>query len=670
MPRQARTFAVLLWLACSIFAAQLVICAHAAQASPRSRPRHATQRQYEQILDYDSQIDVHSDGGMVVTETIRVVSTQQQIRHGIYRDFPTEYTDRLGNRYVVGFDLVGATRDGEAETTRLQDLSNGKRIYLGRSDTLVPAGEHTYTITYTTSRQLGFFKDHDELFWNVTGNGWLFWIQHASATVHLPNNIPASKVHLGGYTGPRGSMATDLTTSVAADGGFQFETTRPLPTYSGLTILLTFPKGYFAEPTTAERIRYFVEDNRASAIALVGFSLILVYYVAVWAYAGRDPKAGAIVVQYDPPANFSPAAIRYLVRMGFDNKAFAAAVIDMAVRGFITIKLQAGSYTLYRTKADSSVLSPDEKTIADKLFNEGRTEIWLHNENHTTISGAIAALRRWLKTAEQKIYFVTNSSYMLPAILLSALMLVAIVSSQGAQKMGMAAFICVWLSMWSIGVFALVATAVHLWKAAFEGGTGRAGAIGQAVFISLFGLPFVGGEIFGLWFFTQATSAATALILVGTIVVHLVFHHLLKAPTRAGRTVLDKIEGFKRFLGAVEGDRMNRIDVVDRTPEVFEKFLPYALSLDVEHAWAANFAGVLQTAGAAPSDSGGGTYSPMWYSGGDWASLGATALASSLAGSFSSAIASSATAPGGSSGGGGGGGGSGGGGGGGGGGGW
>jgi uncharacterized membrane protein len=190
----------------------------------------------------------------------------------------------------------------------------------------------------------------------------------------------------------------------------------------------------------------------------------------------------------------------------------------------------------------------------------------------------------------------------------------------------------------------------------------------SATFTTLFCIPFVLAEIVGLVVLAKATSVFILSFLLITVLLHILFHYLLKAPTSAGRSVLDKIEGFKMFLGAVEGDRMNRITPPENTPEVFEKYLPYALALDVEQAWAEKFSGVLGGVARTPgSDSGG--YSPAWYSGAGWSALGAAGFVSSLSGSFSGAISSSSSAPG-SSGGGGGGGGSGGGGGGGGGGGW
>jgi uncharacterized membrane protein YgcG len=622
--------------------------------------------QTEQILNYHSDIEVRDDGTMVVAETILVESHGNQIRHGIYRDFPTQYSDRLGNHYQVGFDLLSTTRDGAPEESRIEDLSNGKRIYLGSSSFALPPGRHKYTITYTTNRQLGFFPDHDELFWNVTGDGWGFPIDHASARVLLPQTVPANLVRISGFTGPQGSMARDLKSATDPDGSSVFASQHPLGPGEGLTILLMWPKGHFTEPTRGQKIGWFLADNRPAVLAGGGLVVIFLYYLAVWFKVGRDPAPGVILPLYEPP-DFSPAAMRYLVRMGYDNKVFTCAVLNMAVKGFLQIKEQAGSYTLYRQKADPKILTTDEQAVANRLFADGRTEIWLHNENHTQIGAAIASLKTWLKTAEQKIYFVTNGRYMIPAILISVGTLAATVYSQGPQRLMIAGFMCVWLSIWSIGVLAMIFGIFGAWRAAFEGGRVQAGHVAQALFLSTFCIPFLAGECVGLFMLAKATSLLVVLILLATVFLQMLFHYLLKARTSAGRLALNKIEGFKMFLSAVEGDRMNRLTPSQQTPVTFEKYLPYALALDVEQAWAQKFAGVIdastQALGATSS-----AYSPSWYSGPGWSSLGAAGFASSLGGSFSSAISSSASAPG--SGGGGGGGGSGGGGGGGGGGGW
>ncbi|MFZ0967043.1 MAG: DUF2207 domain-containing protein [Candidatus Acidiferrales bacterium] len=499
-------------------------------------PSAAAQR--ERIVRYNSDVDVRDDGSMLVRETIQVVSAGIQIRHGIYRDFPTRYRDRFGNRYVVGFELVSATRDDAPEVSRVVDVSNGKRIYLGSSGDLLPNGEHIYTITYTTSRQLGFFADHDELFWNATGNGWAFLIERASATVHLPDRIPRDQVTLSGYTGPQGSMTQDLTTSTNTDGSFSFVADHQLGQKEGLTILLKFPKGYFAEPTSSEKLQFILHDNRDAEILGAGVAILLIYYLIVWTLVGRDPSRGVIVSLYEPPDGFSPAAMRYLVRMGYDNKAFAAAVLDLAVKGYLQIREQAGSYTLYLKNIKAQNLSPDESAIAGKLF-DGCDEVWLHNENHVRISASMASLKAWLKAAEQKIYFLTNSKYMIPAIAFSIVIMAAAVASEGPQKMAAAGFMCLWLTIWSLAVTALVVSVSHLWTSAFQGGHLKGALTGQAIFLTLFSLPFVAAEFFGIGFLAMATSVVVVLGLVATIALHVLFHFLLKRPTRAGRAVLD-----------------------------------------------------------------------------------------------------------------------------------
>ena len=212
----------------------------------------------EQILSFLSEITVSTDGSVQVHETIKVRAAGEQIKRGIYRDFPTDYRDRLGNRYVVGFEMLDAMRDGQAENYRVEGRDNGKRVYLGRKSFLLSPGEYTYSITYRTTRQLGFFPDHDELYWNVTGNGWVFPIERATAVVHLPAGIQPTAILLDGYTGPQGSLGKAFEGSVDPQGHPTFTTTNPLAPTEGLTIVVSWPKGFIAPPTRDMKIRWFL----------------------------------------------------------------------------------------------------------------------------------------------------------------------------------------------------------------------------------------------------------------------------------------------------------------------------------------------------------------------------------------------------------------------------
>jgi Predicted membrane protein (DUF2207) len=624
--------------------------------------------QTEQILDFHSDITLQDDLTLQVTESITVIAAGNQIRHGIFREFPTRYQDPFNNRHEVGFQMLSATRDSADEPFRVEDYANGKRVYLGSPNAMVPRGRHVYSITYTTNRQLGFFKDHDELFWNVTGLGWSFLIRHASATVHLPSAIPPVDVKLSGFTGPQGSLESQLT-STTGDSGFQFETTRALGPRQGLTILLEWPKGYIAEPTFSQKLGFFFRDNRGALLLACGFLVLILYYITAWSAVGRDPAPGVIMALYEPPQNLSPAAMRYLLRMGFDNKTFAAAMLDMAVRGFLTIKEQAGSYTLYLTGKDNRVLSPDEQQIAARLF-AGRNEIWLHNVNHVAIHAAITALKKWLAGTEQKTYFVTNSRYLIAPVVLTVVIAVAHLLALGKPQLVAAIFVSFWLTVWTIAVSAMVVSVFKTWRTALQTGSSTiAGTptVGKALSLSFFPIPFIFFEFVGLWFLMKSSSLSFVIFILASGLLHGLFFHLMKAPTFAGRRLMDQVEGFKQFLGAVDGDRLNRANPPEQTPAVFEKFLPYALALDVEQDWAEKFSGTLASAGSSPGGSS-TAYAPSFYSGSSWNGFTGASFASAFSSSLTSAIASSASAPG--SGGGGGSGGSGGGGGGGGGGGW
>jgi uncharacterized membrane protein YgcG len=614
-----------------------------------STPPARAQDSSERILSFHSDITVNQDGSMDVLETIKVQAAGDQIKRGIYRDFPTRYRDRLGNQYVVGFEVLAVQRDGKPEAYRVENLSNGKRVYIGQKDVYLEPGEYTYTLTYRTTRQLGFFPDHDELYWNVTGNGWIFPIEHASATVLLPRGIKPDAIVRDGYTGPQGSLGTAFESSVDSEARVSFATTSTLEPAEGLTIVVSWPKGFIAEPTQEMKVRWFLEDNASTLAGLVGLAILLAYYLIAWALVGKDPARGVIMPLYEPPPGFSPAAVRYVTQMGFDDRTFAAALINMAVKKYVTIVEKDGEYSVRRAQGDKSLLSLEERKAAEKLL-PGTEEIELKNTNHAQIGGAVESLKTALRLNLEKVYFLTNQWYLIPGLVFSVLVLGLVVLAAPGEAKPVGLFMIVWLSGWTAGVFFLLSQVIHAWKNFLFGAGHKMAALGGAVFISLFSLPFLAGEIGGLVALAYATSAAVILILLAMIAVNYLFHILLKAPTRSGRDLLDKIEGFKMFLAAVEQERLNVLNPPQKTPQLFERYLPYALALGVEQEWSKQFSEILAQAGER-----GATYSPGWYSGTSWSSLGAGGFASSLGSSFSSAISSSSHAPGSSSGGGGGG---------------
>jgi hypothetical protein len=599
----------------------------------------------EKIVDFQSVITVHRDASMTVSETITVVCARQEIKRGIIREFPTIYKNRYGNRVKVGFEVVKVLKDGRGEPYHIKDSPNGKKVYIGRKDVQLKTGTYKYSITYKTDRQLGYFDNYDELYWNVTGNGWTFAIEHASAVVKLPPG--ADILETAAYTGPYGSKSGDFITDFDSHGNVTFATTGKLKPREGLTIAVAWPKGFVTEPEIQEKIAYLLKDNRSAALGVIGLMTLLIYYGMAWVRVGKDPAKGAIIPLYSPPKNISPALARLIMRMGWrDDKLFAVAVVNMAVKGFLAISEdQDGEYTLKKTGSDTKSLSGGEARTASILFSSGNS-IKLKQSNRQNIRKAKKKLLRRLMLEAHR-FLTLNSGYFIAGMIITIVTLVAIIL--GTSQRETALFMGLWLSIWTVGCSVLGLMVFGAWRHVLKSGGGKVWGKSGAVFITLFSLPFFAGEVFGLSVFARAVSPMATVALFLIILTNAVFYHLLKAPTLTGRKLMDQIEGFKLFLTVAEKDRLNFRNPPDRTPALFESYLPYALALDVEQQWSEQFAGVL--AAAARDEN----YRPVWYHGNQWQSMNMTGFASNLGTSLPGAISSASTAPGSSSGSGGGG---------------
>jgi|UniRef100_A0A7V6A1X8 uncharacterized membrane protein YgcG len=598
----------------------------------------------ERILDFKSLIVVHPDATMTVTETITVNATGHEIRRGIVREFPTTYKDRFGNTVKVGFDLKEVLKNGRPEPYHTESVRNGEKIYIGQKNVYLPPGMYTYTIRYDTDRQIGYFQDFDELYWNVTGNGWTFPIDHAEAVVVLPEGGRILKY--AAYTGPAGAQGKDYQVSHDRAGNIVFTTTRGLAPHEGLTIAVSWPKGLVAAPSGKEKLGWYLRDNLSNFVAVFGLLITFAYFLMVWVRVGRDPARGNIIPLYTPPQGFSPAAVRYLMRMGYDQKTFAAALVDMAVKGYLKIEEENDEYTLRRISTDRSHLDNGESLLGALLFQNNDVLV-LKNTNHPIINEARTALKGSLEKELNNIYFHTNRSSFFGGVALTVLTLAAVVLTAADAT---AFFALIWLSGWSVACVFLAAMVYRSWQGARSGHHLHFGKIFTALASTLFALPFFAGEVFGLGFFGMSISGPAALAFALLVFINALFYYLLKAPTLAGRQVMDQVEGFKMYLSVAEKDRLNMLNPPEKTPQLFEKYLPYALALNVENEWSEQFAEVL-----AKAQVDGQAYSPSWYRGSSWNRLGASGLSDSLGGAFAGAIASSAVAPGSSSGSGGGG---------------
>lgn len=375
----------------------------------------------ERILSYDSQIVLNADGSLDVTEHIRVRAEGQQIRRGIYRDFPTRYRDRHGNRVVVDFRMLEVLRDGQPEPWFTETLGNGVRVNTGNDDFLPTPAEFTFSLRYRTTRQLGFFAGHDELYWNAIGTGWDFPIERGSAEVRLPRPVPVDDMAAEAYTGAQGMQGADYRAELVAPGLARWQLTAPLQPREGFTIVLSFPKGVVAEPTPMQQLWWKLKDNRAALIALAGLLVLLGYCIRRWRKVGRDPRPGPVVVQYDPPDALSPAALRYIERMGYDTRCFSADVLSLAVDGCLEIHRDKGllrdNWQLERSGAGSSRVDGSEALLRGLFAAGPRME--LDKKNATALQGIIASHRKSLDKRFKGAMFHLNGGSTLVAFLIA-----------------------------------------------------------------------------------------------------------------------------------------------------------------------------------------------------------------------------------------------------------
>lgn len=539
----------------------------------------------ERILSYDSQVQVNADGSLDVTERIAVRAEGNNIRRGIYRDFPTRYKDRLGNQVVLDFQMIDVLRDGKSEPWFLEKKANGVRINTGNDDFLPTPADFTFTLRYRTTRQLGFFEDHDELYWNAIGTGWDFPIERGSVEVHLPSPVPADRIQVEAYTGAQGQKGDAYDAKVAGPGAARWSLTQPLAPREGLTVVMSFPKGIVAAPTGTQRWLWLLKDNRGILIALTALTALLAFCLRRWRRLGRDPKPGVIIARYEPPAGYSPAGLRFMQRMSYDTRCFSSDLLSLAVDGNVRIHREKGflsdDWELQKTAGGTPPAVEEQRILQSNLFKGGLQQLELKNTNATIVSAAQSAHSSALEKRFKPALFARNGS--------------------------------------SIGLAALIAFVGAFASVALSGGGG---------------IPFI-------------------VIVIGLMLIALVvFGVLIKAPTPAGRKLMDEIEGLKRYLNVAERDELKNLSGPDAPPVLdakrYEMLLPYAVALEVEDAWTKKFTVAAGAAAVAAATAG-----ISWYHGSNIGDLGSFTKA--VGSSLSSQIASSSSVPGSSSGSGGGG---------------
>lgn len=614
----------------------------------------------EAITSFASAITLHPDGSVDVIETIEVNAEGYEIRRGIYRDIPLVLINPDNSRLRSDLEVKTVLRDGRTEPYSLENIGAGfKRIRIGDADVLLSYGRHKYTIHYTMTRMGRSFADHDELFWNATGNYWNFPIDDAVASITLPKGAVIDR--LAGYTGRAGSMEQAVTITRTSDNTAIFRVDRPLASGEGVSVAASFQKGILLEPQGLDRALYWLSDHRDVVVPAIAVGLVLLYNLLAWTAVGRDPGKGTIIPLFHPPKGFSPGLAEYVDGMGWAKggwTAFTASIFDLGVKGLVKIDNPGKTLSVTVTgKAPPADLGPAERVLFDYFNSEGKVTV------NTTTGPKLNETRGQfvsaIETENREVYYKNNTGYIVVGVALSAAILLAMVVFDLIDPITL--------------VFAGVGA---LFLGIFTGilrGLWRSPLLSKIIF-AVWAVIF-GGNLFG-----AAASVLsqfrpdTALIGAASIIfINVAFAVLMRAPTVQGRKVMDQLDGFKMYMNTAEKNRLNMTSEPPMTVDRFERILPYAIALGVEKPWSEHFEGELARNAVADAQDG---YSPHFYTGRNWSSNSGgfansvSSVASGMSAAMVAAQPSSSSGSGFSSGGGGGGGGSGGGGGGGGGGGW
>jgi uncharacterized membrane protein YgcG len=495
------------------------------------------------IEKLDAQIAVLPDGTVNVTESITVHFIGGPW-HGLYREIPVEYVTPQGMNYSLFLDVKrvtnGSGHDLKYESSRERHYRKLK-IYVDNADNSV----QTIIIQYSVSDALRFFDDHDEFYWNITGDEWDVPIGSASATISLP--VEAKNIRANVFTGSYRSRAREAEAEVVGNS-VEVHTTGSLAYHEGLTVAIAFDKGAVKAPTAAAKASLFLRSNWPLGLPLI----VTAFMFWLWWKKGRDPRLRPIAAQYEPPAQLTPSEVGTLVDNSVDMRDITAAIVDLAVRGFLVIEERTTDhmmglwkdkdyiFVLKRNRSDWTALKPHEQQLLDGIFSAGTAgETVSMSSLHNQFYKSLPAIKNRIfdSLVSQGVYRrrpdSVRSTYLAAGLIVG--------------------FLAIW------------------------GGS----AIGRS--LGMPGLPFI------------IAGVLSALIICG-------FGWFMPARTASGTRTLEGVLGFEDFLAHVESDRFNRMI---KTPEMFEKFLPFAMALGVEKNWSKAFQNIY-------------TQPPNWYQGGGY----------------------------------------------------
>jgi uncharacterized membrane protein YgcG len=550
----------------------------------------------ERILNFDAKIQIEKSGTIQVIETITIKAEGDQFKHGLLRILPLERKDKNGNRIDVEYTINSVKKNGNVENYFTKNEDDDWKIYIGNKEIYLENGVYEYQISYSTPFQVGYFDTYDEIYWNVTGNGWELPIDKVSCQIYLPSeNNKFQNVQC--YTGLSGSKASDCISSLNENNTIASFSASNLQEKEGLSVATSFSKGIIAPPTTTQKSISFykqIKTNLWSVIFGIGMSI---FFFFSWKKHGKDPSKKTIIPEFRPPFDWSPAVISYVYKQEFSSKSYMASLINIAVKGAMKIcsTVEKGIFTnsnLYEIE----IKNKNIKTLSleeDRAFNylSKKDKLLFSRVNFKIFDNAYSA---WIESLEKQINledFYQNNTRK-KWIGFFVLVIAGVAFEVLSKNKG-------YVNYPFFTVLIIASSALVYWFSKKIESTGQTIIRFVLGFFILVPTVFI---FFVLLFYLDEIQMAV----IGAIVLVYIFYAWnLGAYTVKGADAIEKIEGFKLYLETAEKDRMNMLNPPELTPQLFEELFPYAIALGVEIDWGKQFEEILELA----------KYNPEWCQG-------------------------------------------------------
>jgi len=483
------------------------------------------------VTDFKDTISIAADGKALVDEKITLAFIGQW--HGIHRTIPVEYPGPQGTNYTLFLDVMSVT-DENGTKLKYDSTKSGNyrdlKIYIPDAVNTT----RTVNIDYSVRNGVRFFdtsgESYSEFYWNVTGNDWPVPIDHASAFVTLPDSA-AGGLRAQAFTGAYGSKESDANADVQG-ANVAAETTKPLSMRGGLTIDIYIPQGVIKPPSSLTKLGWFLSSNPILFLPL----LTLAVMFGLWHTVGRDPDPGVSVApQYEPPKGMCPAEAGTIIDDTIHPRDITSTIVDLAVRGYIKIEEKVDTFLVFHHKDYLFTLLKAREQWGPDLTSHER--VMLENI--------------FLAGTGTRLSDLKNRFYTVIPIVREDIM--------SALK--------------SKGVYSLDP----------ESANGYSIVAGVAIAILVVAVQIMG------WmnlFYSIPLVIGSVLI---SAVIWLLFARQMTAKTVTGARARIAVLGFQEFMNRVDADRIKRMP-----PDTFEKFLPYAMALGVEHQWAQAFDGIIK----------------------------------------------------------------------------